>query len=410
MSIKSIKIKAADRHIAGEVEIPLSKSISNRALMIHTLSGGRVKFKHLSDAADTVLMQKLLAQINEKKDFILDAKNSGTVFRFLTAYLAITEGQWLLKGNKRMLDRPVGPLVEALQRLGAEITYAGKAGFPPLHITGKQLEGGSIKVKAEPSSQFISAMMMIAPLLPSGLEIHLEGKAVSTPYLNMTAEMMKTAGINVDMQLPIIKIPGRDYGKCTLPEENDWSAAAFWYEAIALSEKGSIFLPGLKKHLLQGDSEVANIFRAFGVNTQYSDSGVLITKTGTEVKDIKVDLSQHPDLALPVIVTAAALGLNSVFTGLASLRIKESDRLAMLYTELEKTGVSCKMTNNSLSFSAQKMHISKAVSTYGDHRMAMAFAPLALLGDPVLINDPEVVSKSYPGFWKELQKVLSFKF
>ena len=191
MSMKSIKIIAADRHIAGEVEIPLSKSISNRALMIHTLSGGRVKYKHLSDAADTVLMKKLLAQISEKKDFILDTKNSGTAFRFLTAYLAIIEGQWLLKGNKRMLDRPVGPLVEALQRLGAEITYAGKSGYPPLHITGKHLEGGCITVKAALSSQFISALMMIAPLLPSGLEIHLEGKAVSTPYLNMTAKMMK---------------------------------------------------------------------------------------------------------------------------------------------------------------------------------------------------------------------------
>ncbi len=406
MSMKSIKIIPTDRYIAGKVGIPWSKSISNRALMIHTLSGGRVKYKHLSDAADTVLMQKLLAQISEKKDFILDAKNSGTVFRFLTAYLAIVEGRWILKGSERMLNRPVGPLVEALQTLGAEITYAEKPGFPPLHITGKPLEGGSINVKAELSSQFVSALMMIAPLLSSGLEVRLEGKAVSTPYLNMTAKMMRTAGINVDLQLPVIKIPCEDYSKCTLPEETDWSAAAFWYEAVALSEKGSIFLPGLKKHSLQGDSEVANIFRAFGVHTQYLDSGVLITKTSTEVKDVEVDLSQYTDLALPVIVTAAALGLKGIFTGLASLRIKESDRLGMLATELGKTGISCRITNNSLSFSCQKMHISKAVSTYGDHRMAMAFAPLALLGKPVVIENPEVVQKSYLGFWKELEQVL----
>jgi 3-phosphoshikimate 1-carboxyvinyltransferase len=406
MSIKYIKIIAADRHIAGEVEIPLSKSISNRALMIHALSGGRVKYKHLSDAADTVLMQKLLAQISEKKDFILDAKNSGTAFRFLTAYLAIIQGQWILKGDKRMFNRPIGPLVEALKMLGAEVTYVEKSGFPPLHITGKHLQGGSIKIKAELSSQFISALMMIAPVLPSGLEIHLEGKAVSTPYLNMTAEMMRSAGINVDMQLPVIKISCRDYSKCTLPEEADWSAAAFWYEIVALSEKGSIFLPGLKKQSLQGDSKAAHIFQALGVNTKYFDNGVLITKTGTEVKDVEVDLSQHPDLALPVIVTAAALGLKSIFTGLASLRIKESDRLGMLATELENTGITCKITNNSLSFSCQKMQFSKAVSTYSDHRIAMAFAPLALLGNPVLIEDPEVVQKSYPGFWKELEKVL----
>ena len=404
--MQSIQVIANSNNISGEVNLPLSKSISNRALMMSAISGGLVQHGPLSDADDTVLLRKLLQQISEGKDPYLNTNNAGTVYRFLTAYLAITHGEWILDGDERMRHRPIGPLVDALLKSGADIIYAGQKGYPPLKINGKPLTAKKVFVNSDTSSQFISALMMIAPVLPEGLIIELMEVPASISYIYLTAEMMMMAGVEVEQRFPSIHIPAGAYKKCILPAEADWSSAAFWYELMALSKGGQLFLRGLKKGSFQGDSVLVRYFRSLGVETSYQQEGALITKTRPLNTVINFDLISCPDLAPALIVTAAALGLEGNFIELNSLRIKESDRLEAIKKELGKTGVKCTITKDSLSFLPQKMEITQPVDTYNDHRIAMAFAPLAILGKPITINDPEVVSKSYPGFWSVLRKVL----
>ena len=406
----SIKLIAKTAHISGEVNLPLSKSISNRALIISAISGGLVHHGPLSDADDTVLLRKLLQQISEGKDHHINCGNAGTVFRFLTAYLAMTGGSWILDGDERMRHRPIGPLVDALLKLGAEIIYAGHKGYPPLKINGKPLTGKKVFVNSDTSSQFISALMMIAPVLPEGLIIELMEVPASISYIYLTAEMMTMTGVDVEQRFPSIHIPAGAYKKCTLPAEADWSSAAFWYELMALSKGGQLLLRGLKEGSFQGDSVLERYFRSFGVETSYQPEGALITKTRPLNTVINFDLISCPDLAPAMIVTAAALGFEGNFIELNSLRIKESDRLEAIKNELGKAGIKCTITEDSLSFLPQKMEVTQPVDTYNDHRIAMAFAPLAILGKPITVNDPEVVSKSYPGFWNELQKVLGVEF
>ncbi|MCK4570160.1 MAG: 3-phosphoshikimate 1-carboxyvinyltransferase [Bacteroidales bacterium] len=407
--MRSIQVTANSKNISGEVSLPLSKSISNRALMISAISGGKVQSGKLSDADDTVLLKNLLRQIAEKKSYTLDAKNAGTVFRFLTAYLSITPGKWILDGDARMRHRPIGPLVDALLKLGAEIIYAGHKGYPPLKINGKPLTGKKVFVNSDTSSQFISALMMIAPVLPEGLIIELMEVPASISYIYLTAEMMMMTGVDVEQRFPSIHIPAGAYKKCILPAEADWSSAAFWYELMALSEGGQLFLRGLKEGSFQGDSVLERYFRSLGVETSYQQEGALITKTRPLNTLINFDLISCPDLAPAMIVTAAALGLEANFIELNSLRFKESDRLKAIKNELGKTGIKCTITEDSLSFLPQKMEVTQPVDTYHDHRIAMAFAPLAILGKSITVNDPGVVSKSYPGFWNELQRVLGVR-
>lgn len=374
--------------------------------MMFAISGGLVKSAKLSDADDTVLLQKLLQQISEGKDRKLFAGNAGTVFRFLTAYLSITTGEWLLEGDERMHQRPVGPLVDALKTLGAKISYLGQEGFPPLIIMGKELAGGSVYFDPEYSSQYISALMMIGPMLREGLILGLKKAPQSIPYIFLTANLMKKAGAEVDLALPIIHVPGSGYQKSELKEEADWSSAAFWYQLLALSKGGSLLLKGLKENSFQGDRITAKYFDSLGVETEYTSDGAVIRKKGIHKPYISFNFSDNPDLAPALIVTSAALGLDGYFKGLSALRIKESNRLEALATELDKAGIKCTVYEDEFSFEPQKMNITAAFDTYHDHRIAMAFAPLAILGNPVTINDPEVVSKSYPNFWNEFQKVL----
>ena len=401
----SITINTDTRRLEGRIALPLSKSISNRALIISAISGGQAMPGRLSDAGDTRLMQELLRQAHAGNR-ALDAQNTGTVFRFLCAYLSMLEGSRLLTGDSRMKQRPVGALVEALQKLGASISYAGQKGFPPLLIKGGPMKGGSLDIDAGISSQHISALMMIAPALPGGLNINLKGRAVSRPYIGMTAAMMKQAGIPLKTGRQAVSIPPAEYRKCSLMAEADWSSAAFWYECLALAGQGEVLLEGLEKESIQGDCHAKDLFLSLGIETGFVKEGALITRSAACRREVIEDFSNHPDLAIPFIVAAAALGLKGSFGGLEGLRHKESNRTELLAAELEKAGIRCRTGKGQLSFDAQKMHISQSFETRNDHRMAMAFAPLALLGKPVTINRPDAVEKSYPGYWKELGTLL----
>jgi len=408
--VKTLKIIASKNILEGSVELPLSKSISNRGLMISALSGGSVKNEKISEADDTLLLDKLLKQIKAGSDHHVHCQNAGTVIRFLTAYLAITPGAWTLDGDYRMRQRPIGPLVDALKSLGGEIEYEGRGGYPPLKIEGKKLEGGSTFIDSAISSQFISALMMIGPLLENGLTLLSYGSPASLPYIYMTENMMKKAGAEIDIDLPEIKIRGNRYKGGLLPYESDWSAAAFWYELMALSKGGELLLHGLKEDSIQGDSVAAKYFYMFGVETIFKPEGALIRKNFWMAEGFNFILIEHPDLFPAMVVTTAAKGLEGNFYEIEGLRIKESDRPQALASELLKCGIKCSMEENLLSFKEQKINISKPIDTYNDHRIAMAFAPLAVLGSPITINNPEVVSKSYPNFWSELQKVLGVGF
>lgn len=408
--MESITIKAPSKKIGGKVHLPLSKSISNRALMISTISKGMVKSGDLSDANDTLLLQKRLQQIKEGKDKHINAKDAGTAYRFLTAYLAITPGDWILDGDERMQKRPIGPLVDALQSLGAEIKYLGKKGYPPIAIKGKPLSGGHVNILASISSQFISALMMIAPTMPDGLKINLIGPGISIPYIDLTARLMRSAGAEVTMGLPEISVAGMDYQESMIPSESDWSSASYWYELFSLSRSEELFIHGLKKDSLQGDAVLPKYFDLLGVETSFENDGARLKKSYIQNPKINLDLTHSPDLALAIIMTTAALGLKGYFVGLSSLKVKESDRLEALATELGKAGIKCKINDDEFSFEAQTIDIKQPFNTYNDHRLAMAFAPLAILDKAVTINDPQVIKKSYPGFWDELSKVLRVEF
>lgn len=407
--MESIKIIASTKVLEGIINLPLSKSMSNRGLMISALSDGRVRNVEVSDADDTVLLDKLLTQIQAAKDHHIYCQNAGTVMRFLTAFLAITPGLWTLDGDESMRQRPIGPLVDALRSLKAEVEYADKEGYPPLKIKGKRLVGGSVTIKSTISSQYISALMMIGPLLENGLIITTDGSQVSLPYIYMTENMMKEAGAVLSMMLPEIRIKGTGYKGGVLPYETDWSSAAFWYELMVLSEGGELFLRGLKEKSVQGDRVAQKYFQMLGVETIFKSGGAVIRKNDKLSADIDFELSQQPDLAPALIVCTAAKGINGSFYGIEGLRVKESDRVRALVLELLKCGIKCRVEDDLLTFKGQKIQISQAIETYGDHRIAMAFAPLAVLGTPVIINEPGVVSKSYPNFLDELHRVLDFR-
>lgn len=406
--MRSLTLTATVRNINGTVALPLSKSISNRALAISWLSHGQVNSGELSAADDTVLFSKLLKQVDEGRSRELHAANAGTVFRFLTAMLAVTPGEWILDGDQRMRKRPIGPLVDALRQLGAAIDYLGNTGYPPIRIRGEKLKGGRVTIAGNISSQFISSLLMIGPVMEKGIDVFVEGEIVSSPYLWLTMDMMKHAGISI-RETPSFRVIGNPYKPTTLPSATDWSSASPWYALMALADKGSLILRGLEEKSRQADSALAEFFIMFGIESRWVDEGVLLTKRKIIKESVNFDLSLTPDIAPSIIVTAAALGYKGHFTGLKTLRIKESDRVDALSAELGKNGFICQTTADTLSFPAQELVISKAVDTYQDHRIAMAFAPLALLGKPLVINDPEVVKKSYPGFWEEMAKLVSIK-
>ena len=385
------------------ITLPASKSISNRALILNALAYSPYDIQNLSDCDDTRVTVKAL----DSNDRTFDIGAAGTAMRFLTAFLSKTVGEWVITGSERMKQRPIKLLVDALTTLGARIEYVEKEGFPPLRIFGSALTGGEIRLNGGVSSQYISALMMIAPYMQNGLKIILEGNVISVPYINMTLNMMKEYGVAVDFSNNIIDIKAQTYKPIQYKVESDWSAASYWYEVLAIAGKGQIFLTGLNQNSYQGDSKVAALFEQLGVSSTYQVEGVLLQATRKYVERFEYDFVNQPDLAQTFAVTCCMKGIPFHFDGLQTLKIKETDRIAALINELGKLGfVLTEPAEGQLAWAGNRCDAAQPVSiaTYEDHRMAMAFAPAALI-TPLVIEEPQVVSKSYPGFWEDIEKL-----
>jgi len=412
-----LKLKVKDKNFNSGIHLPSSKSISNRLLIIRALTHEYFGIENLSTANDTKLMNLLLNEISDidasNQINILDAQDAGTVFRFLTALLSSVPGNHLLTGSPRIQERPIGILVEALRKLGAEISYQNKTGFPPLLIEGRHLHSAEIEVESNISSQFITALLLISPRLEKGLVIHLKETPSSLPYIKMTIELMRYFGIKIQFEDSVIVVSPGSYKAKNIEVEADWSAAAFWYQAVAFSENGKIKLKGLHKSNIQGDAILAEIFESMGVETIESEDGILIQKKGRIQKNLSLDFTNCPDIAIPVIAACAGLEIIGNFKGLESLKIKESDRVQALETELAKLGFDFREVDehewvllNSCKIEASDFDFSDIViETYHDHRIAMGFAAFAILGKGIQIKDPDVVVKSYPDFWEEFSKI-----
>lgn len=402
------------KKINTEIQLTGSKSECNRALIISALSKKLVKVENLSNAADTVTLDGILNTLREDTEIptqnsqLVDVGPAGTAMRFLSAYLSAKNGNFLLTGTERMKQRPIGILAEALKTLGADISYAESDGFPPLNITGPfNQKTAVVQIKGDISSQYISALLMIAPTLPQGLTLEIEGELTSRPYIDMTLDMLAEVGIQHSWNEHTITIEPQSFQPGTLVVEPDWSAASYWYSIAALAEEAEIALPALKDKSLQGDSQIRRIMKIFGIATRKTANGISISNVGLSLDSAQVlDLKNCPDLAQTIIVIAAALGKNMSFTGLETLKIKETDRIAALQNELAKIGVLLTEDNLIYTLNTDQLHFPEKISirTYEDHRMAMAFAPLALLIDEVEIDDMQVVEKSYPFFWEDLKK------
>lgn len=398
-----IKISHSEKKLFGELQITGSKSESNRLLILQALFPS-LQVKNLSNSDDTQVMKKAL----QSKVEIVDIHHAGTAMRFLTAYFAAKEGrEVVLTGSPRMQERPVKLLVDALTSIGADISYEKEQGFPPLRIKGKKLSKDEVVVQANISSQYISALMLIAPSLPNGLEIKLDGQITSAPYISMTLEMLQHAGIKGEFKNNRIKIePEKSLPSKTINIESDWSSASYFYSIAAICDEAELRLSNYRKTSLQGDSCLAKIYRQLGVETEYeNDSIILKKKPCKKPKRITEDLQNSPDIAQTIAVTCLALGIECQLGGLHTLKIKETDRLVALKNEMEKFGAKVDITNDSLRLHPLKtLNEDVSVATYNDHRMAMAFAPLALK-IPFKVEDAMVVSKSYPDFWEDLESL-----
>lgn len=394
----------APNQAAGIIDLPTSKSISNRALIINALSGNQLVVKRISNSDDThVMIEALKLQSNE-----IDVGAAGTSMRFLTAYFANKLGTWQITGSERMKNRPIAILVDALRSIGAEISYVEKEGFPPLQIKGKELEGGKIALDGSVSSQYISALLMVAPIMKNGLTLELLGHIASRPYIQLTLNMMRYFGIDYDWQENVIKIAHQTYTPRPFTVESDWSGASYWYEIVACANNASIRLLGLQRESSQGDSKVADIFSALGVETVFSGDQVILKRKAIEVSYFEYDFDHQPDLAQTVVVTCCLKDIPFKFTGLQSLHIKETDRIAALICELRKLGYVLRETAPGvLEYKGEKVEkiANPSIATYEDHRMAMAFAPAALMFSDIYIENPQVVSKSYPQYWDHLKEV-----
>ena len=385
------------------ISLPASKSISNRALILNALAYSPFDIQNLSDCDDTLVTLKAL----DSNDTTFDIGAAGTAMRFLTAFLSKTMGEWIITGSERMKQRPIKLLVDAINSLGGRIEYVENEGFPPLRIFGNALSGGEVRLNGGVSSQYISALMMIAPYMQNGLKIILEGNVISVTYIQMTMNMMHEFGVKVAFENNVIEIKPQTYKPVQYQVESDWSAASYWFEILSISENGSIFLSGLKQNSFQGDSKVAELFSQLGVKTEYQPKGVLLMPTQQNVSKFEYDFVDQPDLAQTFAVTCCLKNIPFHFKGVQSLKIKETNRIAALITELTKLGfVLFEPTEGELAWSGATCEKQKEINiaTYEDHRMAMAFAPVALKM-PIIIQEPQVVSKSYPGFRSDFDKL-----
>lgn len=397
-----ISLSAPDS-ILGTFELPGSKSISNRVQIIRALSHTDFTISNMAICDDTTAVSEAL----RSSQYQINIGAAGTAMRFLTAYYAIQDKQICLTGSQRMQERPIGLLVEALRQLGASIEYVDREGYPPLLIRGKSLLGGSISLPAHISSQYTSALLMIAPLLQEGLDLSLEGKIASEPYIEMTLALMADFGIKAVRDNNRIQIAPQSYQTHHYCVESDWSAASYFYQIMALIGHGAIRIPHLYANSLQGDSNICRYFEPLGIQTVWNEKEIIVSPTGDRASHIELDLSLSPDVAQTIAVTAALLHIPFYLTGLETLRIKETDRISALIAELGKLGYLVEGDNSSLTWRGDRVSPESppSICTYDDHRMAMAFAPAAALYPNIQIQHPEVVSKSFPTYWETLQQM-----
>ena len=407
----NLLLQLSEVHASSTVSIAGSKSETNRLLLLQALFPN-ITLENTSNSDDSEVMVKALATINHQPstdNHFIDIHHSGTAMRFLTAYFAIQEGhEVVLTGSPRMKERPMQILVEALQQLGADITYEEAIGFPPLRIKGKKLIHSKVSLRANVSSQYISALLLIAPKLENGLHLTLEGELTSAPYIQMTLDLLNQIGVKTTFDTNEITVTPSavEVQPSTIIVESDWSSASYFYSIIALSKTGTqITLSSFKQNSLQGDSALAEIYTSFGVETIFNQHNITLRKTNLQLTTYNAQLNNTPDLAQTIIVTCFGLGLGCYLIGLRTLKIKETDRLKALETELTKFGATVTTTEDSISLEPTTViHSNIKIETYNDHRMAMAFAPLALLV-PITILDAAVVSKSYPNFWNDLKSI-----
>ncbi len=405
----------APKQLKATINLPSSKSISNRALIIHAMAGGNIQPSNLSDCDDTEVIIKALLNMPDT----IDIKAAGTAMRFMTALLSATQGEHTITGTKRMKNRPIGVLVDALRYLGADIEYLEKEGYPPLHIKGHPLDGGHLEVVGNISSQYISALLLIGPILKNGLELKLTGEIASHPYIDLTLWTMQEFGADAEWtDVDTIVVKPQPYKEREYLIENDWSASSYWYEMMAINADidSEIKLEGLMDGSKQGDSVVKYIFSLLGVKTEFANTAndkdnkpttVTLRSHRCMLPRLDYDFTGSPDLAQTFVVCCCLMGVKFKFTGLASLKIKETDRIEALKKELRKVGYVIKDENgNTLTWNGERCEPTfEPIDTYEDHRMAMAFAPIAFKLPSLDINHPEVVSKSYPHFWADLKAV-----
>jgi 3-phosphoshikimate 1-carboxyvinyltransferase len=401
------QVKAIQSTINGRINLPASKSISNRVLIINALCYNPYPVKNLSDSDDTRVLQQALIS-NQNK---FDIGHAGTAMRFLTAFLSKIVGEWEVTGSERMKQRPIEILVDALKLLGARIEYTEKKGFPPLKIYGSYLKGKTLELDGSISSQYISALLMIAPTIENGLTLKLKGEITSRPYIELTLKLMARFGIQYKWEDNVITIPEQNYLPGEFSVEADWSGASYWYQILALAEKGEILLENLQLESLQGDANIAGWFERFGVFSEQKSEGVLLSKTKSlHPEKLELDFIENPDVAQTFACLCVAKKIPFHFSGLKTLKIKETNRIAALQNELAKFGaILTEPAEGELAWTGtiddSKAEKIPLVKTYHDHRMAMAFAPIALAGYTLEIDDPMVVTKSYPAFWEDLKKV-----
>lgn len=406
-----ILLSGKNKKIDTVIELTRSKSESNRALILKALFDEPLEIDNLSDSDDSKVLFSALKDYSLKEK--INVGHAGTSFRFLTAFLASREkGDWILTGSERMKERPVKLLVDALNSMGAKITYLENEGYPPLKIIGNSALHNDVRIDAGISSQYISALMMIGSRFSEGLTIHLEGKITSRPYLLMTISMMKEIGIDVDFDDSLIRVQyTKELPNPKLSIEADWSAASYWFSVVAMSELGSnIELIGLNERSRQGDSKIVSYYEALGVDSKFKNNRWTIKKVSDpKVEVLNLDLSSTPDVAQTLVCSCAGLGVGVKFTGLHTLRIKETDRLTALKNELAKFGIDLEVPSDDeliMTKGQVLQNPTQPIATYKDHRMAMAFAPLSLLAN-LSIENEDVVTKSYPDFWEDLKKIVS---
>lgn len=405
-------VLTAPETINATINLPASKSISNRALIINALAGSKLMPDNMSDCDDTEVILKALRDMPE----VIDIKAAGTAMRFMTAYLAVTPGEHILTGTERMQQRPIKALVDALRYIGADISYEREQGFPPLRIKGRKLNGGHIDIPGNISSQYISALLMIGPMLADGLEVRLTGEIVSRPYIDLTLCVMKNFGADVDwVDVDTIRVSPKSYEPKTFFIENDWSAASYWYEMLVLGRtpESEIMLTGLTDGSRQGDSAIKYLFSMLGVRTMFKTKERAVPTTvklkliETKPPRLDYDFVNQPDMVQTLVVSCALTDTPFTFTGISSLKIKETDRIEALKTEMRKLGyVLHDKGGSELSWDGERCEPADdiVINTYDDHRMAMAFAPASIVFPGLKIDNPQVVSKSYPHFWEDLKK------